>query len=90
MKIELNLSNYATKANLNEVSGILTFMLVSKKVLHSLKTEVDNLDVNKFKTVPADLSTLSDVVDNVVKKYVCDKLVTEVNAIHTKIQALVN
>ena len=55
-----------------------------------MKTEVDNLDVNKFKTVPADLSTLSDVVDNVVKKYVCDKLVTEVNSIHTKIQALVN
>ena len=72
MKIELNLSNYATKTNLNEVSGILTFMLVSKKVLHSLKTEVDNLDVNKFKTVFAHLCKLSNVDDNdVVKKKLC-------------------
>ena len=54
--------------------------------LASLKTKVDNLDINKIKTVPADLSQLSNVMDNdVVKKTVNDHLVTKVNAIDTEI-----
>ena len=51
----------------------------------SLKTKVDILHANKLKTVPASLHKLSNVVDKVVKKTVCDKLVTKVNAIDTKI-----
>ena len=40
--------------------------------------------INQLKTAPADLSKLSNVVkNNVVKKTVYDKLVKEVNAIHT-------
>ena len=39
-------------------------MLASKADLASLKTKVDNLDVDKLKTVPADLSKLRNVVDN--------------------------
>ena len=45
-----------------------------------LKPKVDNLDIDKIKTVPADLSKLSNVVVNdVVKKTVYDKLVTKFN-----------
>ena len=41
-----------------------------------LKTKVDNLDVDKLKIVPADLSKLSNVVDkNVVKATVQDKAI---------------
>ena len=36
-----------------------------------LKTKVDDLDVDKFKTCPAELSKLSNVVDNDVFKKVC-------------------
>ena len=53
--------------------------------LASLKTRVDNLDVDKPKTIPADLRKLSNGVDNDVKETVYDKLVTKVNAIDTKI-----
>ena len=50
-----------------------------------LKTKVDNSEVDKFKLGLADLSKLSNVVDNVVvKKTVYDKLVIKVNAIDTK------
>ena len=49
--------------------------------LASLKTRVDNLDVDKPKTIPADLRKL----DNDVKETVYDKLVSKVNAIDTKI-----
>ena len=41
------------------------------KDLASLKTKVDNLDVNILKTVPSALSKLSNVVDNDVVKKLC-------------------
>ena len=47
----------------------------------NLKTEVDKLDIDKLVSVPADLSKLSNVVNDVVKKTEYDKLVTKVNNI---------
>ena len=50
----------------------------------SLKTEVDKLDIDKLVSVPVDLSKLSDVVKNdIVKKYVYEKLVAKVDNIDT-------
>ena len=55
-----------------------------KTNLASLKTEVDKLDIDKLVPVSLDLSKLSNVVKNdVVKKDICDKLVTKVNNIDT-------
>ena len=49
-----------------------------------MKTEVDNLHIDKLVPVPVDLSKLSDVVKNdVVKKTVYDKLVAKVDNIDT-------
>ena len=43
----------------------------------------------KFKTVPADLRKLSNVVDNdIVRKILYDLLVTKVDAIDTKIPSI--
>ena len=59
--------------------------MASKTDFAGLKTKVDDLDVGKRKTIPADLSKLSDVVDNhVVKKTAYDKLVLKVNTTDTK------
>ena len=61
---------------------ISTFAL--KTNLANLKTEVDELDIDKLAPVPVDLTKLSDVVKNdVVKKDVYDKLITKVNSIDT-------
>ena len=52
-----------------------------KSDLASLKAEVGKIDINKLRTLHADLSKLSNVVDsNVVKKYVHDKLFSNVKA----------
>ena len=51
VKIKLVLSNYAKKANLKGAISIDTSKLVSKRDLASLKTKVDNLDIDKHKTV---------------------------------------
>ena len=49
----------------------------------NLKTEVDKLDIDKLATVPGDLSKLSNVVKNVVKKTVYNELVAKVHNIDT-------
>ena len=55
-----------------------------KTNLARLKTEVDNLDIDKLAPVSVDLSKLCDVVTNdVVKIVVYDKLVEKVNKIDT-------
>ena len=55
-----------------------------KSNLASLKTEVDNSDIDKLMPVPVDLSKLSDVAKNdVVKKTEYNKLVTKVDDIDT-------
>ena len=71
VKVELYLSNYATKGNLNGVTGIDTSKLASKTDLTSSKIKVDNLGVDKFKTVPVDLSKLRNVSENNIVKKNC-------------------
>ena len=61
-------TNYATKTDLKNATGVDTYQLASKSDLASLKAEVDKIDVDKLKTVPVDLSKLSNVANNVVKK----------------------
>ena len=72
------MSNYATKLDLKGVTVANTFNLAAREDLSSLKARVDKLDVNKLKTVPADLSRISNAVDNIlVKNAVYDKLVAK-------------
>ena len=69
IKVELDLSNYATETDLRNVTDVDVSSFASKTNLASLKTEVDKVDAGKLKTVPVDLAKLSNVVKNdVVKK----------------------
>ena len=85
INFKIDLSNYVTKLELKEATGIDTSNFALKSNLASLKTEVDKIDVGKLKTVPVDLSKLSNVVNNKVvkKKTIYNKLVTKVNNIGT-------
>ena len=69
VKVELDLSNYATKVDLKNEKGVDTPKFATKVKLVNLKSNVDKLDVDKLVPVPVDLSKLSDVVKNdAVKK----------------------
>ena len=84
IKVIIDLSNYATKKEINDITHVDTSNFALKTNLANLKTEVDKLDIGKLATVPVDLSKLSNVVKNeVVKKTVYDKLVVKVNNIDT-------
>ena len=72
----MDLSHFATKINRKGIICIDTFILASKIHLADWETKVDNLGIDKLKTVLADLSKLGNTVDNnVVKKTVYDKSV---------------
>ena len=84
INIKVDLSNYATKADIKNISHIDTSIFALKTNLASLNTVADKLDIDKLVPVPVDLSKLNDVVKNdVVKKNVYDKLATKVNSIDT-------
>ena len=84
INVKVDLSNYATKTDLKNVTHVDTSSFALKTNLANLKTEVDKLDIDKLVPVPVDLSKLSDVVKNdVVKKAVYDKLVAKVSNIDT-------
>ena len=77
INVKVDLSNYATKADIKNISHVDTSCFALKTNLASLKTEVDKLDIDKLVPVPTDLSKLSDVVKNdVVKKTDYSKLGT--------------
>ena len=79
INIKVDLSNYATKAELKNAMGIDTSKLAAKSDLVSLKAKVDKKDAD----VPISLSKLSNVVNNIVKKPVYNKFVEKVNNIDT-------
>ena len=84
INVKVDLSNYATKTDLKNVTQVHISNFTLKTNLASLKTEVDKLDINKLASVPVDLSKFSDVVKNdVVRKAVYDKLAAKVDNIDT-------
>ena len=84
INVTVDLSNYATKDDIKNITHVDTSSFALKANLANLKTEVDELDIDKLATVPVDLSKLSNAVKNdVVKKTVYDKLVTIVTNIDT-------
>ena len=61
INVKVDLSNYATKADIKNISHVDTSSFALKTNLANLKTEVDKLDIGKLVPVPIDLSKLSDV-----------------------------
>ena len=81
VKVELDLTNYAAKTDLKNITHVDVSSFASKTNLAALKTEVDKIDVDKLKTAPVDLAVLINAVKNdVVKK-------TDYNAKITSIEA---
>ena len=84
INVKVDLSNYATQADIKNISHVVTSGFALKTNLASLKSEVHQLDIDKLKLVPTDLSKLSNVLkNNVVKKTDYNKLVTNVDNIDT-------
>ena len=69
VKVKLDLTNYATKTDLNNITHTDVSSFASKTNLAALNTEVDKIDADKLKTAAVDLAKLTNAVNNdVVKK----------------------
>ena len=68
IKVKLDLSNYATKDDVKNITHVDVSSYATKTNLAALKTEVDKIDIDKLKTVPDDLAKLTNVVKNEVVK----------------------
>ena len=61
INVKVNLSNYATKTDIKNISHVDTSSFALKSNLASLKTEVDKLDIDKLVPVLVDLSKLREL-----------------------------
>ena len=79
IKVKLDLTKYATKTALKNITHVDVSSFASKTNLAALKTEVDKIDVDKLKTVPVDLGKLTNAAENdLVKKTVYNTKVTSI------------
>ena len=75
VKVELDLTNYATKTDLKNITHVDVSSFASKTNLAALKTEVDKIDIDKL----TDLAKLTNAVENdLVKKTVYNTKVTSI------------
>ena len=63
VKVELDLSNYATKADLKNATRVDTSKFTIKIDLASLKSNIDKLDIDKLKNLTTILNNLKSKVD---------------------------
>ena len=63
VKVDLDLSNYATKSDLKNSTGVDTSKFAKKVDLANLKSNVGKLDIDKLKNVPTNLSNLKSKID---------------------------
>ena len=81
VKVELDLTNYATITDLKNITHVDVSSFASKTNLAALKAEVDKIDADKLKTTPTDLAKLTNAVEHdAVKKTDYNTKVTSIEA----------
>ena len=58
INVKVDLSNYATKTDIKNISHVDTSSFALKSNLASLKTKADKLDIDKLVPVPVDLHSV--------------------------------
>ena len=81
VKVELDLTNYARKTDLKNITHVDVSSFATKTNLAAFKTKVNKIDTDKLKTAPADLAKLTNAIENdVVKKTDYNTKVTSIEA----------
>ena len=81
IKVELDLSSYATKDDVKNITHVDVSSFASRTNLAAAKTEVDKIDADKLKTTPTDLAKLTNAIEyDVVKKTDFNTKVTSIEA----------
>ena len=70
VEVELDLSNYATKPDIEKTTGVDTLQFPKKDGLADLKLEVEESDIDKLENVSSGLNNLKSKVDDLIVKLV--------------------
>ena len=70
VEAELDLSNYATKPDIEKTTGVDTLQFPKKDGLADLKLEVEESDIGKLENVLSGLNNLKSKVDDLIVKLV--------------------
>ena len=62
-KVELDLSNYATKADLKNATNVNALAFAKKTDLANVKSDVDDIDIDQLKNVLSGLNSIKTKVD---------------------------
>ena len=91
VKVKLDLSNYARKANLKNAVGVDTSRFAKKFDLANIKSNLDKLDSDKLKNVPTNLSNLKSKINKNKIKNIEDEIPDITNlATNTTLNAKIN
>ena len=63
INVKVDLSNYATKDDIKNITHVDTSSFALKTNVANLKTDVDKLDIDKIKTLPNNVNNLKIKVD---------------------------
>ena len=63
MKIDLDFSNYTTKSDFKNATGIDTSSFAKQVHLTNLKSNIDRLNIDKLKNILTNLSNLKSKLD---------------------------
>ena len=76
IEVEIDVSNYETKSDLKNATGVDTSVFAKKVDLVNLKSEVDKLNIDKLKNVSSALSSLESKVE---KLDICELKITPID-----------
>ena len=62
-KVELDLSNYATKSDLKNATNVNALAFAKKTDLANVKSDVDDIDIDQLKNVLSGLNSIKTKVD---------------------------
>ena len=68
LTFKVDLSNYAIKTDIKNISHVDTSSFALKTNLTNLKSEVDKSDIDKLVPIPVDLSKLNDILKMMLLK----------------------
>ena len=78
INVKVDLSNYATKTDIKNISHVDTSSFALKLNLTGLKTELGKLDIDKLLPVPVDLKLVSAIFYQIFIIYFYSKTVKSV------------
>ena len=92
VKVELDFSNYATKADLKNATGVDTSKFAKKVDLAHLKTDLDKINIEKLKNVSiyAKIKNIEDKIPDITNLGTNNTLDAKINEVKNEISSITN